>query len=206
MNAPLPRLHAITDERIARRPDLDSLAAALVEGGGSELAFHARGRGLTGREHYALADRLAIRPPARLFVNDRLDVALAVPTAGVQLGHGSLSVSAARALQPRWWIGRSVHDLAEAEAARTEGADYLLVGPVYATPTHPDRAPLGVERLTAIVVAMGELPVIAIGGISVDRVREVRKTGAHGVAAIRTFWDEVDAATVVRQMREELVE
>ncbi len=206
MKAPLPRLHAITDERIARRPDLDPLAAALAEGGGSELAFHARGRELTGLEHFQLAGRLAVRPPARLFVNDRLDVALAVPTAGVQLGHGSLAVSAARALQPRWWIGKSVHDLAEAEAARTEGADYLVVGPVYATPSHPSRAALGIERLKAIVVAMGDLPVIAIGGISLDRVREVRKSGAYGIAAIRAFWDEVDATTVVRQMREELVE
>ena len=206
MRTPLPRLHAITDERIARREDLDSIASALAEGGGSDLAFHARGRGMSGLEHYELAIRLSDRQSARLFVNDRLDVALAVPAAGVQLGHGSLAVSAARALQPRWWIGKSVQDLPEAETARTEGADYLVVGPVFATPSHPGRPPLGIARLKAIVGAMGELPVIAIGGISTDRVREVRRTGAHGIAAIRAFWDEVDAGAAVRQMRKELVE
>lgn len=202
MRPPLPRLHAITDERIARRPDLDVIAAALAVGGGTELAFHARGHKLTGLEHFELAGRLAVRPPGRLFVNDRLDVALALPTAGVQLGHGSLPVSAARALNPRWWIGRSVHDLAEAEAARTEGADYLVVGPVFATASHPGRTPLGLQRLTAIAAAVDGLPVIAIGGITADRVREVRNSGAYGVAAIRALWDDAEPAAAARRMRE----
>jgi thiamine-phosphate diphosphorylase len=199
---PLPRLHAITDERIARRPDLDVIATALAVGGGTELAFHARGHELTGLEHFELAGRLAVRPPARLFVNDRLDVALAVPTAGVQLGHGSLPVSAARALNPRWWIGKSVHDLAEADAARTEGADYLVVGPVFATASHPGRTPLGLQRLSAIAAAVDGLPVIAIGGITADRVREVKSSGAYGVAAIRALWDDVEPAEAARRMRE----
>lgn len=202
MRAPLPHLHAITDERIARRGDLDDVARELAKGGGSELAFHARGRELSGREHYELAGRLAVLPPGRLFVNDRLDVALAVPTAGVHLGSGSLPASAARALNPLWWIGRSVHDLAEAEAARTEGADYLVVGPVYATASHPGRPPLGLERLRAIVVAMGDLPVVAIGGITVDRVTEVKDSGAYGIAAIRAFWDDGEPGAAVRRMRE----
>jgi len=200
----LPRLHAITDERIARRPDLDDVARALAEGGGSDLAFHARGRELTGLEHYELAARLAVRPPGRLFVNDRLDIALAVPTAGVQLRHGSLPVSAARALQPLWWIGKSVHDWAEAEAARTEGADYLVVGPVYASASHPERAPLGLERLRQIAALDAQLPVIAIGGVTLDRVRPIRAAGAHGIAAIRALWDEAEPADAVRKMREEL--
>jgi thiamine-phosphate diphosphorylase len=203
----LPRLHAITDERIARRSDLDDFARELANAGGTDLAFHARGRQLSGREHFDLAVRLSNRQTVRLFVNDRLDVALAVPAAGVQLGRGSLSVSAARALNPRWWIGKSVHDLAEAEAARTEGADYLVVGPVYATASHPGRRPLGLKRLEAIVVAMGggALPVIAIGGITADRVGAIRKAGAYGIAAIRAFWDAGDAAEAVRLMREDMV-
>jgi thiamine-phosphate diphosphorylase len=202
VRAPLPRLHAITDERIARRPDLDVIATALAVGGGTELAFHARGHKLTGLEHFELAGRLAVRPPGRLFVNDRLDVALAVPTAGVQLGHGSLPVSAARALNPLWWIGKSVHDLAEARAARTEGADYLVVGPVFATASHEGRTPLGLQRLTAIAAAVDGLPVIAIGGITADRVREVKNSGAYGVAAIRALWDDVEPAEAARRMRE----
>jgi thiamine-phosphate pyrophosphorylase len=202
VRTPLPRLHAITDERIARRPDLEDIARELATGGGSQLAFHARGRQLTGREHYDLAVRLSSSQTVQLFVNDRLDVALAVPTAGVHLGGGSLPARAARALNPLWWIGKSVHDLAEAEAARTEGADYLVVGPVYATPSHPGRRPLGIEGLRAIVVAMDQLPVVAIGGITIDRVTEVKNSGAYGIAAIRAFWDDGEPGAAVRRMRE----
>ena len=201
MRAPLPRLHAITDERIARRADVREIAQELAAGGGADLAFHARGRELSGREHFDLAVRLSGSPPVRLFINDRLDVALSVPCAGVQLGHGSLPVSAARALNPLWWIGKSVHNLSEAEAARAEGADYLVVGPVFATASHPGRAPLGLAGLQQIVAAAGELPVIAIGGITVDRVREVRGSGAHGIAAIRAFWDDAEPAEAARRIR-----
>ena len=200
MRSPLPRLHAITDERTACRPDLDTVARALADGGGSNLAFHARGRELTGLEHYDLALRLSVLP-SPLFVNDRLDVALSVPSFGVQLGHGSLSVSAARALNPLWWIGKSVHSLAETESARAEGADYLVVGPVFATASHPGRAPLMLSGLKQMVAAAGELPVIAIGGISGDRVPEVRDAGAYGVAAIRALWDDAEPRAAAGRMR-----
>ena len=202
MRTPLPHLHAITDERIARRWDLDAVARVLAASGGPDLAFHARGRALTGLEHYELATRLSVYPPTRLFVNDRLDVALAVKAAGVQLGKASLPVNAARRLDAAWWIGRSVHDFAEADAAKAEGADYLLVGPVYPTATHPDRPPLGLDTL-AQIATLG-LPVIAIGGIGPGRVREVKAAGAYGVAAIRALWDAADAGDVARRMLEEL--
>jgi thiamine-phosphate diphosphorylase len=135
-------------------------------------------------------------------VNDRLDVALTLDTAGVQLSVASLPVSAARRLNSAWWIGKSVHDLAEADAAKAEGADYLLVGPVYATATHPDRTPLGLETL-AQICRLG-LPVIAIGGIGPGRARDVKAAGAYGAAAIRALWDAADPADASRGMLEEL--
>jgi thiamine-phosphate diphosphorylase len=199
----LPRLHAITDEQIARRPDLGTVAQQLAAGGREHLAFHARGRALSGLEHFELAIRLAAYAPTRLFVNDRLDVALAVDAAGVQLGHGSLAPEDARRLNPAWWIGKSVHDLREAEAAHASGADYLLVGPVFPTATHPDRAPLGRGRLKQIA-GLG-LPVIAIGGVTAERIPELKDAaGIHGVAAIRALWHAVDPADAARQMLEEL--
>ncbi len=199
----LPRLHAITDERIARRPDLDTVAQLLAAGGGAHLAFHARGRGLSGLDHYDLAVRLSACPPARLFVNDRLDVALAVGAAGVQLGQGSVPPADARRLNAGWWIGKSVHDLREAEAAHAGGADYLLVGPVFPTATHPDRAPLGSARLKEIV-GLG-LPVVAIGGVTPERIPELMAEAAiHGVAAIRALWHAADPADAARRMLQEL--
>jgi len=199
---PLPRLHAITDERIARRPDLDDVARELATTGAGNLALHARGRALSGLEHFQLAVQLSNLPTVQLFVNDRLDIALAVGASGVQLGGGSLPVSAARQLNPRWWIGKSVHDLAEAEAANAQGADYLVVGPVYATATHPDRLPLGLERLREIA-RIGP-PVIAIGGVTVERVGELKGAGAYGIAAIRALWDAAEPGAAARQMLEEL--
>jgi len=204
--APLPRLHAITDERIARRSDLDTVAAALASGGREQLAFHARGHTLTGLEHYDLATRLSVYPSTRLFVNDRLDVALAVAAAGVQLAGGSLDPEHARRLDPNWWIGKSVHDLREAEAAHAAGADYLLLGPVFPTATHPSpgHAPLA-PGVVAGVVGLG-LPVIAIGGVTPERLPELRAAGVYGVAAIRALWDAADPRATARSMVQELTQ
>jgi len=201
VRAPLPRLHAITDERIARRSDLEDVARALARGGGANLALHARGRALSGLEHYDLSFHLS-NVPSPLVVNDRLDIALALHAVGVQLSARSLPVSAARRLDTTWWIGKSVHDLAEAEAARAEGADYLLVGPVYATATHPGRPPIGLDILSRI--ARLDLPVIAIGGIDTERAREVKAAGAYGVAAIRALWDAADPEGSATRMLEDL--
>lgn len=137
-------------------------------------------------------------------MNDRLDVALAAGAAGVQLGRTSLAARDARRIGPKWWIGASVHDLSEAADARAGGADYLLVGPVFRTATHPERAPLGIDRLREIA-GLG-LPVIAIGGVTAGAVRELRDAGAHGAAAIRGLWDAADPAGAARQMLEELAE
>ena len=202
MKPPLPRLHAITDERIARRADLGAVARQLGAAGGDQLAFHARGRALSGLEHYELSVRLSACPPVRLFVNDRLDIALAAGADGVQLRRDSLGPGDARRLNPAWLIGVSVHDLAQARAACAQRPDYLLVGPVFATATHPDAPPLGVERLAEIVL-LG-LPVIAVGGVTAERIPELATAGAHGVAAIRALWDSADPAAAARRILEGL--
>jgi len=200
---PLPRLHAITDDRVARRPDLDRVVARLATAG-ADLALHARGRSLTGREHFDLAVHLSAHPPTLLFVSDRLDVALASDAAGVQLRHDSLPVDAARRLRSEWWIGRSVHSLAEARDAVAQRADYLVTGPMYATTTHPGSTPLSMDALRAIV-QLG-FPVIAIGGITVNRVGELRRLGVYGIAAIRALWDAPDSAAAARDLLAELAE
>jgi thiamine-phosphate pyrophosphorylase len=199
----LPQLHAVTDERIARRADLDDVARELADAAGADLALHARGRALSGLEHCDLAFRLSVLP-SPLFVNARLDIALAARATGVQLGRGSLPSSAARRLDARWWIGKSVHDLGEAEAAKAEGADYLFVGPVYATATHEGRAPLGLDGLRAIVRLVRDLPVIAIGGVTPERAGDVKAAGAYGAAAIRALWDAGEPGRAAQRMLKEL--
>ena len=194
-------MHAVTDERVARRPDLDRIVSELARAGPG-LAVHARGHSLSGLEHFQLAIRLSAHPPIRLFVNDRLDVALAAGATGVQLTGDSLPVDAARKLRPEWWIGRSVHSVAQARSARAEGADYLLAGPVFETATHPGATPLGVAGLREIV-QLGH-PVIAIGGIDPARARDLARIGVYGVAAIRALWDSPEPADAARAFLEAL--
>lgn len=199
MRPDLPRLHAVTDGRIAAAHDLVDRARTLAGAGGGAIALHARGPALSGLQHFELA-RCLSAPPALLFVNDRLDVALAVDAHGVQLGTRSLTPADARRLHTVWWIGASVHDLEQGRSAQAGGADYLVIGPVFATPSHAGREPLGVAGF-ARIAELG-LPAVAIGGVTPSRAREVRDAGAYGVAGIRAFWEADDPAEAVREMLE----
>jgi len=129
-------------------------------------------------------------------------VALAAGAHGVQLRYDSLSPEDARRLNREWWIGVSVHDLAEARAAHAAGADYLLLGPVFRRPPHPGRASLGCGPL-ADVVTLG-LPVIGDGGVTAERIGALRVAGAYGVAAIRALWEAADPGGAAAAMIEEL--
>lgn len=124
--------------------------------------------------------------PTRLVVNDRLDVALACAAHGVHLRGDSLPASAVRAIAPPpFQIGRSVHSPDEAAAAGE--VDYLIAGTVWPTPSKSgERAWLGLSGLRAIVSA-SVAPVLAIGGVTLERAREARACGAAGVAAIGLF-------------------
>jgi len=125
------------------------------------------------------------RHAAKLLINDRADVALAVGADGVQRAGTSLPVSALRAISPPGFlIGASVHDIAEARAAESAGADFLLFGPVYDTPSKRQHGPpQGLAALEQVSSALG-IPVFGVGGVTPDRVAEVMRTGAAGVAVI----------------------
>jgi thiamine-phosphate diphosphorylase len=126
--------------------------------------------------------------PARVVVNDRLDVALAAGAHGVHLRGDSMPEARVRRLAPRpFLVGRSIHSEAEAEQAGSD-LDYLVFGTVYTTASKPGRPPAGLEALARAVRAT-PLPVLAIGGITVAAISDVMATGAAGVAAISLFAD-----------------
>ncbi|MCU1382235.1 MAG: thiE [Acidobacteria bacterium] len=124
--------------------------------------------------------------PCRILVNDRLDVALACGAGGVHLRGDSIPIAAARRwAPPGFLVGRSVHGVADAIDAG--GADYLIAGTVFATRSKPADAPLlGLEGLRSIV-ARAPAPVLAIGGVSVERLDDIAAAGAAGFAAIGLF-------------------
>lgn len=123
----------------------------------------------------------------RVVVNDRVDIALACGAAGVHLRGDSVPASAVRTIAPaKFLIGRSVHSVADALAAGA-GVDYLLAGTVWPTAAKPPGRPvLGVDGLAAIVQAAA-VPVLAIGGVTWDRVGEVAARGGAGIAGIGLF-------------------
>src|SRR2546425_1095889 len=137
----------------------------------------------------ARAMRLAIQAPrAPLVVNDRVDVALAVGADAVQRTSTSLRIEDIRAIaDKRLRVGASVHSLPDALEAEVEGADWLVFGPVYDTPSKRMYGPpQGLEKLARVAAAV-RLPVVAIGGITPARVRDVRAAGARGVAVVSSI-------------------
>jgi len=193
---PLPRVHAISDAGVLALDDLGVRAAALAAGG-SAVALHARDRTAPTKMLTRAAERfiaLARPPEASVFVNGRPDIAAAVGAHGIQLGRTDLAPADARRVFTHGWIGRSVHSIEEAMAARAEGADYLMVGTIYPTPSHNE--PAAGPPLVEACASLG-LPVIAIGGVTAARMPELLSAGAYGVAAVRALWHAADPAKAV---------
>jgi thiamine-phosphate pyrophosphorylase len=132
--------------------------------------------------------------PARVLVNDRLDVALATGAAGVHLKTSSIPTRDARAISSGGFlIGVSTHSLAEAQSAAAEGADFIVAGPLFETPSKQLYGPpLGLARFEEICNGV-EIPVLAIGGITLANCRVAINRGAAGIAAIRLFQKDVTA-------------
>jgi thiamine-phosphate pyrophosphorylase len=189
----IPRLHIVTDDEILLRPDFLDRARGVLAVGGSEVALHIRGPGLEGRRIYQVAEALrkvAESSGSLLLVNDRVDVALALNLPGVHLGQRSLPPGEVRELvgEDRL-IGVSTHGAEEAEAGERGGADYLLVGTLYPTASHPNVLPGGLPRVTD-VAAVTSLPLVGIGGITPMTVGEIFQAGAHGVAVRGGVWND----------------
>lgn len=190
----VPRLHLVTDDRVLADPAFLQAARDVLTVSGPDVALHLRGPGTTGRTLFRLAADLVPRARsagAWLVVNDRVDVAASVGASAVQLAGRSLPVAEVRALQrrgllaPELAVGASVHDPDEAGGATA--ADWLVVGTLFGTPSHPGRPGAGPGLVTRVGRATA-LPLVGIGGISPDRVAAVLAAGAHGVAILRGVW------------------
>ena len=200
-------LYLVSDRNQTNGRDLLWVLQHALDGGVKTIQL--REKDLSGRDLFSLAERsrkLCQPYHAALFINDRVDVALAVDAAGVQLTNTSLPALTARALLgPQKIIGVSTHAFHEAKEAEKNGADFVLFGPVYFTASKAAYgAPQGLPALKAIVDNIS-LPVYAIGGVKLENIKSVMKTGVWGVAvisAIVSAENPKDASEkILRQLR-----
>ena len=196
--------------------DDESLARALVIGGGArvlQVRIKPRSGPAPGAAELigiaAMARRVCDEAGAALVINDRIDVALAAGADGVHLGQTDLPLAearevvreAARGARGGLWIGISTHNPEQVRAALAGGADYLGYGPVFATGTKANPDPVqGVDALRAAVALAGQTPVVAIGGITPERVDALYAAGAAAVCAIGAVNDAPDVAGTARRM------
>jgi thiamine-phosphate pyrophosphorylase len=193
----------VTDRRYWQDPrELEQKVARALEGGVNMVQL--REKGLPGGELLQLGNRLrrVTRGRALLFVNDRVDVALACGADGVQLGEAGLSVEAARrAAGGRLLLGRSVHSVAGALAAQRGGAGFLLVGTVFPTGSHPTANVAG-PRILSQVARQVAIPFVGIGGITAANVSQVVHAGAWGAAVISAIMGAEDPADAAHRLKE----
>lgn len=203
----LPPLYAILDAEVAARAGwtLEDLARAYLRGGARLLQVRAKGWGsgaLLERSERIVGEARAV--DARVIVNDRADLARLARAAGVHVGQEDLRPAAARAIVGREAIvGLSTHTPAQVDAAAGEPIDYVAVGPIYGTRTKDTGyAAVGLELVR--YAARGRLPVTAIGGMTLDRAREVIQAGAASVAVIADLLTGGDPEARVREYLEHL--
>ena len=200
MRLVLPRLYVILDAALLSQPDTQ-VARDLVDAGVRLLQY--RNKAASSPEllerSRALASELLPREVAFL-VNDRADVAALAGASGVHVGQNDLGVEAARSLVgPGKWVGVSTHNLEQFQAAAGTSADYLAIGPIFATSTKANPDPVvGIETLRQARRLTGK-PIVAIGGITLERAAEVVAAGADSVAVVSDILRAADPPARAQQ-------
>lgn len=204
---PYPALCLVTDRRICPEDELPGRVASAIAGGVDVVQL--RDKDLPGGALLELAS--ALRPVcagrALLLVNERVDVAVAAGADGVQLGEAALPTPQARvvmgnaAVGNAAIIGRSVHSVDGARMAAAEDADFLLVGTMFATGSHPGEEPSGPGLLRRIADGGVGLPLLGIGGITPDNVGAVMDAGAYGAAVITSVLGSADPESAARRLK-----
>jgi len=195
-------VYLVTDFDLARGRTTRDIVAAAIRGGVSCVQLREKKRGTREFIEEALSIReLLARHGIPLIINDRLDVALAVKADGVHLGQKDMPCLMARQLAPKDMIvGISAESLEDAIQAEKDGADYVGVSPVFATPTKTDAAePLGLDNLRRIRERV-RLPLVAIGGVNAGNAATVIHHGADGVAVVSAIVRAPDPAAATRNL------
>ena len=199
---PEPCIALVTDRHLCLPGHSLAVAVSAACDGGIDMV-QVREKDLPGGALLTLAQELreTTRDRALLIVNERVDVALACGADGVQLGEEALPVEEARRLLGGdALIGRSVHSVAGAVEAEAAGADFLIVGPIFPTPSHPESEGAGTALLEQVRRAVA-VPFLAIGGVDASNIEEVARAGASGAAVVRAVIAAPDPAQAVAELR-----
>jgi thiamine-phosphate pyrophosphorylase len=187
------QVYLITDrQRIGKDQFLSAVENALQ---GGIKALQIREKDLSPKELLDLAlgvKQLTQRYKAKLFINDRADIAVMALADGVHLTESSVSTREIKKQFPDLLIGVSTHSIEGARSAEAQGADFITFSPIYETPSKTGYGPpQGLDMLRQVTLAVG-LPVLALGGITMHRVPECIEQGVFGVALISDIWDSTD--------------
>lgn len=211
----IPRLHVLVGDDELGRPGGTATARLLLERLGPGVAVHLRAR-VTARRLAEVARDLAPAAAAGggwCVVNGRLDVALAADAQAVQLGRDAIDVADARALIERLGrplrVGVSVHGVAESLGAAERGAQHLVLGTIFSTPTHPGRPGSGTALIREARDRLdrsgwSEVPLLVIGGLGPERVVQALEAGAHGIVVRRAVWSDDDPLAAAGALVERL--
>jgi thiamine-phosphate diphosphorylase len=202
---PIPRLHLVTNRHLCGDRSLAAVVSAAARGGLG--AVQLREKDLPPANLLPLApDLSSALGDIPLLINtgggrEVFDITSKFGAAGVHLPEDGGTVATARAaLGPSALIGRSVHSLAGARAAEADGADYLILGTIFATASKPGRAPAGLALVAEVARAVA-IPTIAIGGIDANNLAATLRAGAWGVAVMSTVLSAPDPALAVERLR-----
>lgn len=196
------RLLLVTDRRQTKgRPLVPLLQRVLTA---AAPAIQLRERDLSVRDLVTLAREVQAMTNScrsQLLINDRIDIALALDGVGVHLRSNSLPVFVARRLLGTdRLLGVSVHSIEEAVQAESQGADYVILGPIYETPSKQAFGPpLGIQTLEK-ACRLVRIPIVGIGGVTAARAREMRQAGAFGVAVITAILGAEDVESATREL------
>ena len=191
----------ITDAKLSRAGNLSDVKNAVVCG---VRVVQYRNKGASTKQMYEEALKLkSICKDAFFLVNDRLDIALAVGADGVHLGPDDLSYKAVRKLLGKnKIIGITVHSVREAVEAQALGADYIGVGPIFATTTKPGAGKPGGPCLIREIRKNVSIPIIAIGGINLSNAKDIITAGADGLCAISAVVTKPDVKKEIAKFQE----
>ena len=179
------RFYGIIDLGYVQESDITHVAEQMIEGCVDMIQLRGKGKSLDELTGYAARlHEITARSSTPLIVNDHAEIASRVPVEGVHVGQDDDSIEVARRKARRIvLIGKSTHSLDQALAAQHEGADYIGFGPIFATPTKPDYAPIGLADIKRVHADVS-LPIFCIGGINIGNLQSVIDAGAKRIVMV----------------------